>query len=126
MELILLRPLWLLALLPWLWQGWRRRRQRPLLAPAMGAYLLPGQGRTRPWLWLACLPVILALSGPALRQHGVGEIQQPDIERRAADGLALLAQGRAGQGQDHRQAGEPEPGSGAALARQQILSLIHI
>ncbi|USV59484.1 VWA domain-containing protein [Aeromonas encheleia] len=69
MELILLRPLWLLALLPWLWQGWRRRRQRPLLAPAMGAYLLPGQGRTRPWLWLACLPVILALSGPALRQQ---------------------------------------------------------
>ena len=27
MELTLLRPLWLLALLPWLWQGWRRRRQ---------------------------------------------------------------------------------------------------
>lgn len=37
MELILLRPLWLLALLPWLWQGWRRRKQAPLaLAPAMG------------------------------------------------------------------------------------------
>ena len=23
MELTLLRPLWLLALIPWLWQGWR-------------------------------------------------------------------------------------------------------
>lgn len=68
MELILLRPLWLLALLPWLWQGCRRR-QRPLLAPAMQAYLLPNLGRTRPWLWLACLPVILALCGPALRQQ---------------------------------------------------------
>ncbi|WP_409010947.1 VWA domain-containing protein [Aeromonas salmonicida] len=69
MELILLRPLWLLALLPWLWQGWRRRKQAPLLAPAMQAYLLPGHHSTRPWLWLACLPVILALSGPALRQQ---------------------------------------------------------
>ena len=69
MELILLRPLWLLALLPWLWQGWRRRRQRPLLAPAMQAYLLPARGRAIPWLWLATLPVILALSGPALRQQ---------------------------------------------------------
>lgn len=69
MELILLRPLWLLALLPWLWQGWRRRRQPPLLAPAMQAYLLPGRRRTLPWLWLAGLPVILALSGPALRQQ---------------------------------------------------------
>lgn len=70
-ELTLLRPLWLLALLPWLWQGWRRRRQPPLLAPAMQAYLLPGQRRQRPWLWLACLPVILALSGPALRQQSL-------------------------------------------------------
>ncbi len=69
MELTLLRPLWLLALLPWLWQGWRRRRQVPLLAPAMQAYLLPGQPRHFPWLWLACLPLILALSGPALRQQ---------------------------------------------------------
>ncbi|MEG0007923.1 MAG: tetratricopeptide repeat protein [Aeromonas sp.] len=69
MELMLLRPLWLLALLPWLWQGWRRRRQPALLAPAMQAYLLPRQGRRTPWLWLACLPVILALSGPALRQQ---------------------------------------------------------
>ncbi|HHW4399917.1 TPA: tetratricopeptide repeat protein [Aeromonas hydrophila] len=69
MELTLLRPLWLLALLPWLWQGWRRRRQAPLLAPAMQAYLLPGQRRHFPWLWLACLPLILALSGPALRQQ---------------------------------------------------------
>ncbi|QWL72634.1 tetratricopeptide repeat protein [Aeromonas hydrophila] len=69
MELTLLRPLWLLALLPWLWQGWRRRRQAPLLAPAMQAYLLPGQRRHFPWLWLASLPLILALSGPALRQQ---------------------------------------------------------
>ena len=69
MELMLLRPLWLLALLPWLWQGWRRRRQRPLLAPAMQAYLLPTRGRAIPWLWLATLPVILALAGPALRQQ---------------------------------------------------------
>jgi Ca-activated chloride channel family protein len=45
MELILLRPLWLLALLPWLWQGWRRRRQPQLLAPAMQAYLLPGRSK---------------------------------------------------------------------------------
>ncbi|MGL5814951.1 MAG: VWA domain-containing protein [Aeromonas sp.] len=35
----------------------------------MAAYLLPRQGRPRPWLWLACLPLILALSGPALRQQ---------------------------------------------------------
>lgn len=69
MELILLRPLWLLALLPWLWQGWRRRSQPQLLAPAMLAYLLPGRRRTLPWIWLAGLPVILALSGPALRQQ---------------------------------------------------------
>ncbi|WP_434662406.1 vWA domain-containing protein [Aeromonas sp. NJAU223] len=69
MELILLRPLWLLALLPWLWQGWRRNHQAALLAPAMAAYLLPRQGRSRPWLWLACLPLILALAGPALRQQ---------------------------------------------------------
>ncbi len=41
----------------------------PLLAPAMRAYLLPGQRRHFPWLWLACLPLILALSGPALRQQ---------------------------------------------------------
>ncbi len=72
MELILLRPLWLIALIPWLWQGWHRRRQSPLLAPAMQAYLLPASRPQRPWLWLATLPVILALSGPALR----GELQQ--------------------------------------------------
>ncbi len=72
MELILLRPLWLVALIPWLWQGWHRRRQPPLLAPAMQAYLLPASRPQRPWLWLATLPVILALSGPALR----GELQQ--------------------------------------------------
>ncbi|MBS4724511.1 VWA domain-containing protein [Aeromonas veronii] len=72
MELILLRPLWLIALIPWLWQGWHRRRQPPLLAPAMQAYLLPASRPQRPWLWLATLPVILALSGPALR----GELQQ--------------------------------------------------
>ncbi|MGY3943644.1 vWA domain-containing protein [Aeromonas tecta] len=79
MELILLRPLWLLALLPWLWQGWRRHRQRPLLAPAMQAYLLPNQGRSLPWLWLACLPVILALSGPALRQQSQS-IESPALD----------------------------------------------
>lgn len=67
MELILLRPLWLIALIPWLWQGWRRRRQPPLLAPAMQAYLLPASRPQRPWLWLATLPIILALCGPALR-----------------------------------------------------------
>ncbi|MGL5197866.1 MAG: hypothetical protein ACRC9G_02645, partial [Aeromonas veronii] len=72
MELILLRPLWLIALIPWLWQGWHRRRRPPLLAPAMQAYLLPASRPQRPWLWLATLPVILALSGPALR----GELQQ--------------------------------------------------
>ncbi|WP_421219341.1 VWA domain-containing protein [Aeromonas enteropelogenes] len=72
MELILLRPWWLLALIPWLWQGWRRHRQPPLLAPAMQAYLLPAIRPSRPWRWLATLPVILALSGPALR----GELQQ--------------------------------------------------
>ncbi|HEH9416147.1 TPA: VWA domain-containing protein [Aeromonas sobria] len=72
MELILLRPLWLIALIPWLWQGWRRRRQPPLLAPAMHAYLLPSSRPERPWLWLATLPIILALSGPALRS----ELQQ--------------------------------------------------
>ncbi|PJG57299.1 hypothetical protein CUC53_18760, partial [Aeromonas cavernicola] len=59
MEVILLRPLWLLALLPWLWQGWRRSRSRPMLAPAMQAYLLPDAQPTRPWLWLASLPVIV-------------------------------------------------------------------
>lgn len=79
MELMLLRPLWLLALLPWLWQGWRRRRQPTLLAPAMQAYLLPGQGRTFPWLWLACLPLILALSGPALRQQSQ-PIESPALD----------------------------------------------
>ena len=67
MELILLRPWWLMALIPWLWQGWRRHRQPPLLAPAMGAYLLPRDTPGRPWRWLAILPVILALSGPALQ-----------------------------------------------------------
>ena len=71
MELILLRPLWLLALLPWLWQGWRRRRDPGLLSPAMQAYLLPSRHRAIPWRWLACLPVILALSGPALRQQSL-------------------------------------------------------
>ncbi len=79
MELTLLRPLWLLALLPWLWQGWRRRRQPALLAPAMQAYLLPGQGRPLPWLWLACLPLILALSGPALRQQSQ-PIESPALD----------------------------------------------
>ena len=69
MDLILLRPLWLLALIPWLWQGWRRRRQPPMLAPAMRAYLLPEAKPARPWLWLATLPVILTLSGPALRSE---------------------------------------------------------
>ncbi|MGL6479399.1 hypothetical protein ACSZN0_09810, partial [Aeromonas caviae] len=71
MELTLLRPLWLLALLPWLWQGWRRRRDPGLLSPAMQAYLLPSRHRAIPWRWLACLPVILALSGPALRQQSL-------------------------------------------------------
>ncbi len=79
MELMLLRPLWLLALLPWLWQGWRRRRQPTLLAPAMQAYLLPGQDRGFPWLWLACLPLILALSGPALRQQSQS-IESPALD----------------------------------------------
>ena len=71
MELTLLRPLWLLALIPWLWQGWRRRRDPGLLSPAMQAYLLPSRHRAIPWRWLACLPVILALSGPALRQQSL-------------------------------------------------------
>lgn len=69
MDLILLRPLWLLALIPWLLLGWRRRRHPPMLAPAMRAYLLPESQPARPWLWLATLPVILALSGPALRSE---------------------------------------------------------
>lgn len=79
MELILLRPLWLLALIPWLWQGWRRRRQPGLLSPAMQAYLLPTRRRAIPWLWLACLPVILALAGPALRQQSL-PIQSPALD----------------------------------------------
>ncbi|MGS3139283.1 tetratricopeptide repeat protein [Aeromonas sanarellii] len=79
MEFTLLRPLWLLALLPWLWQGWRRRRSPELLSPAMQAYLLPARRRAIPWLWLACLPVILALSGPALRQQSLA-IQSPALD----------------------------------------------
>ncbi len=43
-------------------------------------------------------------------QHGAGEIQQPDVEGRAGNTLTLLTQGRAAQGQDQRQAGQPEPG----------------
>ncbi len=53
-------------------------------------------------------------------QHGAGEIQQPDVEGRAWHAQALLAQGRAAQGQDHWQAGQPEPGALAPLPRQQI------
>lgn len=66
MELILLRPWWLLALLPWLWYGWRLRRQSPLLSPLMRRYLLPGSKPVIPWRWWAALPAILALCGPAL------------------------------------------------------------
>ena len=55
-----------------------------------------------------------------LCQHGVGEIQQPDIKGRARHGETLLAQGGARERQDHRQTGKPAPGDDPMAARQQI------
>lgn len=79
MELMLLRPWWLLALLPWLWLGWRQRRQAPLLSPLMRRYLLPRKGTTVPWRWWAALPAILALCGPVLEQ-GQGSRVAPPLD----------------------------------------------
>lgn len=65
-ELTLLRPAWLLALIPWLLWWWRGRRHQPLLAPPLAHYLYGAQPAPRPWRPLAALLMIAALSGPAL------------------------------------------------------------
>ncbi len=77
-ELTLLRPLWLLALLPLAWLCWRQlhppRRTQALIRPSLLAYLAPAQAaipaRRRRGLLLPCLLAIVALAGPAHRQAG--------------------------------------------------------
>ncbi|MEW7865497.1 tetratricopeptide repeat protein [Aeromonas diversa] len=65
-ELTLLRPAWLLALIPWLLWWWQGRRRQPLLAAPLAHYLYAAQPGPRPWRPLAALLMIAALSGPAL------------------------------------------------------------
>lgn len=65
-DLTLLRPLWLLALIPWLLWWWQARRRPPLFAPVLARYLRAPEQATPPWRPLAALLMILALSGPAL------------------------------------------------------------
>ena len=97
---MLLRPLWLLALLLAV-AGWRRCRQRPA-GPAMQAYSLPAR---RAILALAgLLPVILALAGPALRQHSQ-TVSSPALTSLAAGSLKLHA--GAGSPRDRRDLGAP-------------------
>lgn len=82
----LLRPWWLLALLPWLYVCWPRRDRcggdNPwrrvvdghLLALLMQGAAGPGARRRRPPFWLALtgLLLVLALAGPALPQAARG------------------------------------------------------
>jgi Ca-activated chloride channel homolog len=77
MELVLLRPWWLLALIPWLWLGWRLRRHSPQLSPLMRRYLLPDSKPAVPWRWWAMLPAIRALGGPALERGRAAQAAPP-------------------------------------------------
>lgn len=76
-EIILLRPLWLLALLPWLWWCWQARRSAPLFAPPLARYLLARIPPARPWRQTAALMMILALAGPARPQAQQPMMQAP-------------------------------------------------
>ena len=76
-QLHLLRPWWLLALLPALWPGWRLWRRRsgagqwrqvidPQLLPAMLAQEPQRQSSRQYWLWLlGWLLAVIALAGPS-------------------------------------------------------------
>lgn len=76
-EIIVLRPLWLLALLPWLWWCWQARRPAPLFAPPLARYLLARIPPARPWRQIAALMMILALAGPARPQAQQPLMQAP-------------------------------------------------
>jgi len=75
-DLVLLRPWWLLALLPLALLYWQRRRllirRQDLIRPSLLAYLSPDAAQPRlrrrhRWPWLAALLALLALSGPAIQ-----------------------------------------------------------
>ncbi|GAA4495554.1 VWA domain-containing protein [Pseudaeromonas paramecii] len=77
-DLVLLRPWWLLALLPLGLLYWQRKRllfrRQDLIRPSLLAYLSPEaaspQSRRRHrWPWLAALLALLALSGPAVQKN---------------------------------------------------------
>ncbi len=84
--LSLLRPWWLLALLPWIWVCWPRRSRfgadnpwQRVVDRHLLALLMPeaaGAGGRRPrlpiWLALTGLLLVLALAGPALPQAARG------------------------------------------------------
>ena len=77
----LLRPWWLLALIPgvWVWFLLRRDRNRlrpyqGMIAPHLLAHLMTGQGRSRFWHPMTVFPVvgvllIIALCGPSWRRE---------------------------------------------------------
>lgn len=89
-ELQLLRPGWLLALLPlaalWLW-GLRRQRRQARWSDAVDPHLLPwlladaGRSARLPWLLLAgaWLLAVLALAGPSWER-----VEQPAVQRQDA------------------------------------------
>lgn len=77
-DLVLLRPWWLLALLPLALLYWQRKRllahRQDLIRPSLLAYLSPEATtprlrRRHRWPWLAALLALLALSGPAIQKN---------------------------------------------------------
>jgi len=77
-DLVLLRPWWLLALLPLALLYWQRKRllarRQDLIRPSLLAYLSPEAAsprlrRRHRWPWLAALLALLAMSGPAIQKN---------------------------------------------------------
>lgn len=90
-EMILLRPYWLLALIPlgglalWFWKSRPEGPWAKLISPQMLAtlaeigWLRQGEGRaSRLWLPLAGLSLIMGLVGPATPRQGMAEYRRLD------------------------------------------------
>lgn len=105
--LILLRPWWILALLPWialaLWHmqpgsdagGWRRVMPRPMLRAMIALGALGGQQPVwqRIMVPLAIFCLILGLTGPAIQRRDAPVLAQTDAVVIAVDLSPSVAQG---------------------------------
>lgn len=105
--LILMRPLWLLALLPWAWLilwslrhsgdagGWQQVMPRPMLRAMIALGALGGQQPVWQKILVpaAMLALILGLTGPALPRRDAPVLAQTDAVVIAIDLSPSVAQG---------------------------------